>query len=110
MRRLAGVLTMVGCLTVAGVARAETPVEKGATVYGAQKCGMCHAVAGKGNPKGVLDGVGKKLKADEISEWIVDAPAMTAKTKATHKPAMKSYASLSKDDVAALVAYLQSVK
>lgn len=110
MRRLAGVLTMVGCLTVAGVVRAETPAEKGATVYGAQKCGMCHAVAGKGNPKGVLDGVGKKLKADEISEWIVDAPAMTAKTKATRKPAMKSYASLSKDDVAALVAYLQSVK
>lgn len=110
MRRLAGVLTMVGCLAVPGVARAETPAENGATVYGAQKCGMCHSVSGKGNPKGVLDGVGKKLKADEIREWIVNAPAMTAQAKATRKPAMKAYSQLSKGDVEALVAYLQSLK
>lgn len=110
MRRLAGVLTMAGCLAVAGVVGAETPAETGATVFGAQKCGMCHAVAGKGNAKGALDGVGKKLKADEIREWIVDAPSMTAKAKATRKPAMKTYSQLSKGDVEALVAYLQSLK
>ncbi|MEQ1896459.1 MAG: cytochrome c [Vicinamibacterales bacterium] len=105
-----GMLAVVGCVLLPGVARAETPAEKGATVYGAQKCGMCHSVAGKGNPKGVLDGVGKKLKADEIREWIVDAPAMMAKAKATRKPAMKAYANLSKGDLEALVVYLQSLK
>lgn len=97
-------------MAVAGTAGAQTAVEKGATVYGAQKCGMCHAVAGKGNPKGALDGVGKKLKADEIREWIVDAPGMAAKVKATRKPAMKAYAGLPKDDLEALVAYMQSLK
>jgi hypothetical protein len=36
--------------------------------------------------------------------WITDANGMTAKTKATRKPAMKQFA-LPKDDVDALVAY-----
>ncbi len=41
--------------------------------------------------------------------WITDANGMTAKTKATRKPAMKQFA-LPKDDVDALVAYLSSIK
>jgi hypothetical protein len=35
---------------------------------------------------------------------------MREKTKAERKPPMKAYASLAKDDVAALVAYLQTLK
>ena len=83
---------------------------KGAKVYADQKCSVCHSIAGKGNPKGALDDVGSKLKADEIRAWIVDAKGMTAKTGAARKPEMKSYASLPKDDVDALVAYLQTLK
>lgn len=84
-------------------------VAKGQTVYASQKCGICHAIAGKGNAKGSLDAVGTKLSADELRQWIVDAPGMTAKTKAPRKPAMKSY-TLGKEDLDALVAYLQSLK
>ncbi len=94
----------------AGAASAQTPVERGQQVFTAQKCAICHAVAGKGNAKGVLDGVGTKLSADEIRQWIVNAPEMVAKAKAERKPAMKAYAALPPDDVAALVAYLQSLK
>ena len=110
MRNVVMGVVMAGVLGLAGAAAAETPAEKGATVYGAQKCAMCHSVAGKGNPKGSLDGVGKKLKAEELHQWLVDAPGMAAKAKAERKPAMKAYASLSKDDLDALVAYLQSLK
>jgi hypothetical protein len=35
---------------------------------------------------------------------------MTAKTKATRKPPMKAYSTLSKEDVDGLVAYMQSLK
>jgi hypothetical protein len=70
---------------------------------------LCHSIAGKGNAKGPLDGVGTKLTADEIHAWIVDAKGMTAKTKASRKPEMKQY-SLPNDDVDALVAYLSSLK
>ncbi len=97
------------CLGVAALASAQDAKAKGEKVYADQKCSLCHSVAGKGNPKGSLDGIGAKLKADEIREWITDAKGMTAKTKATRKPEMKQY-TLSKDDVDALVAYLSSLK
>lgn len=100
-----GVLLLVG---FASVASAQDKA-KGEAVYTAQKCSLCHSIAGKGNPKGALDDVGTKLKADEIRAWIVDAKGQTAKTGATRKPEMKAY-SLPKEDVDNLVAYLQTLK
>ena len=92
-----------------GPASAQDPAARGATVYAEQKCGVCHAIAGKGNAKGPLDGVGTKLPADDIRAWIVDAVGQAAKTKAARKPVMKNYA-LPKEDVDALVAYLSTLK
>ena len=104
------VLTLGLCIGVATVAAAQdAKVAKGQQVYADQKCSLCHSIAGKGNAKGSLDGVGTKLSADEIRSWITDAKGMTAKTKATRKPEMKAY-TLPKDDVDALVAYLSSLK
>jgi mono/diheme cytochrome c family protein len=100
-----GVCLLMG---LAGVASAQDKA-KGEAVYTAQKCSMCHSVAGKGNAKGPLDDVGSKLKADEIRAWITDAKGMTAKTGAPRKPEMKAYA-LPKEDVDNLVAYLQTLK
>ena len=103
------VLAVLMTVGLASGAWAQDLKAKGEQVFAAQKCGMCHAIAGKGNAKGSLDGVGAKLSADEIRQWIVDAKGMTAKTKAPRKPEMRHYA-LPKDDVDALVAYLASLK
>lgn len=103
------VLSAALILGLAAAVSAQDLKAKGAEAFTAQKCSLCHAVAGKGNPKGALDDVGTKLKADEIRQWIVDAKAMTAKTQATRKPEMKAY-TLPKADVDALVAYLSSLK
>lgn len=81
----------------------------GAKVFADQKCSLCHSIAGKGNTKGPLDDVGSRLSAADIRSWIEDANAMTAKTGASRKPAMKQY-SLPKADVDALVAYLVTLK
>jgi mono/diheme cytochrome c family protein len=91
-------------------AQTQAQIERGTKVYADQKCGLCHAIGGKGNKNGMLDGVGSKLKADEIRQWIVNPAEMTAKTKATRKPPMKAYASLAKEDLDGLVAYLGSLK
>jgi len=82
------VVFAVGLLLAAPPASAQdaAKIARGQEVYVAQKCGICHAVAGKGNAKGALDGVGAKLSADDIHQWIVNAPEMTTKTKATRKP------------------------
>jgi len=107
MRRFVAVAVIV--LGVASVASAQDAKAKGEKVYADQKCSLCHSIAGKGNAKGSLDGVGGKLKADEIRAWITDAKGQTAKAKATRKPEMKQY-TLPKEDVDALVAYLGSLK
>jgi len=109
---LRAALTAAVVMTVATVASAQTPaqIEAGQKVFAAQKCSICHSVAGQGNKKGALDGVGAKLTADDIRQWIVNAPEMAAKTKAERKPVMKAYASLPKEDIDALVAYVQSLK
>lgn len=100
------------CLTSSGLPAegGQASVERGQKVFLDQKCSVCHAVAGKGNPKGALDEIGGRLKADEIREWIVNAPEMTKKTKAERKPLMRAYTSLSKEDVDGLVAYLSTLK
>jgi mono/diheme cytochrome c family protein len=90
-------------------AASSDDVEQGQKVYSAQKCSICHSIGGTGNKKGPLDGVGTKLTADQIRLWMTDAPGMTAKTKAARKPPMKSYM-LPKEDLDALVAYMQSLK
>jgi mono/diheme cytochrome c family protein len=104
------VLSLGLCIGVASSAAAQdAKVAKGQQLFADQKCSLCHSIAGKGNAKGSLDGVGTKLTADEIRSWITDAKGMTAKSKATRKPEMKAY-TLPKDDVDALVAYLSSLK
>lgn len=85
-------------------------IEQGKKVYTANKCQICHSIDEVGNKKGPLDGVGKKLSAEEIRAWMVDAEGMTKKTKAPRKPLMKSYPKMEKADLDALVAYMQSLK
>ena len=86
-------------------------VAKGQKVYAAQKCQMCHSIAGKGGKSSPLDGVGSKLSAAEIREWIVEPVAMAKKVGSTKKPPMaKKYDKLPAGDIDALVAYMQSLK
>ena len=103
-------VALIAVLTVARTASAQATAEKGMKIYTDQKCSLCHAIAGKGNAKGPLDNVGGKLKADEIRKWIVTPVEMTAAAKADRKPAMKAFASLPKDDLDSLVAYMASLK
>ena len=92
------------------MAHAQDSVAAGQKLYETQKCSLCHSVAGKGNAKGPLDGVGKKHTAAELKLWITQPGEMAKKHNAVRKPPMKSFASLPPADVDALVAYLQSLK
>ena len=109
MNRFCSIIMMIlGCgLLLSRPAYAQA--EAGMKVYAAQKCSICHSIAGAGNKKLPLDTVGAKLTADQIREWIV-APADAAKkANSTAKPAMRAYTSLPKEDLEALVAYLKTL-
>ncbi|HUU32873.1 MAG TPA: cytochrome c [Vicinamibacterales bacterium] len=97
-------------LFVAASAQAQPAlVAKGQALYASQKCTMCHAVAGKGNAKGPLDGVGAKYQAAELRQWLTAPAEMAVKHSSTRKPAMRAFSKLPAEDLDALVAYLQSL-
>jgi mono/diheme cytochrome c family protein len=112
MRRIVvAAMSAAALLLAAPAARGQDPkVDQGIKVYAANTCKMCHSIAGVGNAKGPLDGVGTKLTVAEIKEWIVDPVGMTTKTKAERKPYMPKGKPLSAEDVDALVAYMASLK
>lgn len=78
-------------------------IERGRTVYQEQKCQACHAIAGTGNRRNPLDGVGAKLDADAIRKWIVAPQEMNPTVR------KRGYATLPPADLEALIAYLRSV-
>ena len=85
-------------------------IQRGEKVYAENKCSMCHSVAGKGNAKGPLDGVGTKLSEEEIRQWMINPRVMTEKTKSTRKPIMPEYTKMSKEDLTAIIAYMKSLQ
>ena len=110
---LAGLATIVSARSIPASApvQDQDQIKQGEKVYTAQKCSLCHAVAGKGNKQNPLDGVGKKLSAEDIRKWITEPDVMTKQTKSTKKPPMPDkYDKLPAADLDALVAYMQSLK
>jgi mono/diheme cytochrome c family protein len=72
---------------------------------------MCHGIAGKGSKTNPLDGVGAKLSAEDIRQWITNPTEAAAKAKSTKKPPMPNkYGKLPAADIDGLVAYMQSLK
>ena len=110
---LTSVVAIASVMTapLAAAGQDAAAIKTGQQVYGAQKCQVCHAIAGCGNKNNPLDKVGAKLSAAEIREWIVNPLEMTKKTSSTKKPPMPAkYSGLPAADLDALVAYLASLK
>lgn len=70
------------------------------------RCGLCHTIAGKGNPKGPLDGVGSRRSREEIKSWIRTPVEMAKKHGKTRKPPMVPYPEFSDEELDALATYL----
>jgi mono/diheme cytochrome c family protein len=110
MRTLFTIVFTLG-VAMAAAAQDAALVKKGQEVYTAQKCQVCHSVAGKGGKASALDGVGAKLSADDIRQWITHPKDAATKAKSTKKPPMPAkYATLPAADIDAMVAYMQSLK
>ena len=111
MRTFLMMVLTLGCAGAAAAGQDAAQIKKGQDVYTAQKCQLCHAVAGKGGKSSALDGVGGKMTADDIRQWITHPKEAAAKASSTKKPPMPAkYGSLPAADLDALVAYMQSLK
>jgi mono/diheme cytochrome c family protein len=86
-------------------------VAQGQKLFMSEACHFCHSIKGEGNKLHPLDGVGSKLSADDIRQWIRDPKAMAAKAHITLKPEMPPFASkLTKEQIDALADYLETLK
>jgi mono/diheme cytochrome c family protein len=108
MRALTSVFVGAVLLAMALPAAAQDSAA-GQKVFTDSKCSMCHSVAGVGNKKFPLDGVGKK-GAEHIKMWLTDSKAAAEKEGKKLAMPMKSYKTLPPADFAALTAYLVSLK
>lgn len=84
---------------------ADAPADlvRGHKVYDDQGCAACHSVAGVGNRRHPLDGVGARLPEETLRLWIVAPQQIAPKVR------KQAFDNLSPEDLAALVAYLRSL-
>ena len=77
--------------------------DQGKEVFAAQKCLLCHSVAGSGDGE-KLDGVGARLKPDDFKKRIKAPKDVKAGSS------MKAYPNLPEKDLNDLIAYLSTLK
>lgn len=78
--------------------------DHGKEVYTVQKCALCHSIGGIGGKKHPLDGVGARLKVEDMKKWIRTPKEMKADTT------MKPYPNLPEKDLNDLTAFLMTLR
>jgi cytochrome c2 len=82
----------------------DETTDRGQEVYAMQKCALCHSISGIGGKKSALDGVGSRLKPDEIRKRIRNPKEVKPDTQ------MKSYPNLPEKDLNDLIQFLMTLK
>jgi hypothetical protein len=74
------------------------------------KCQACHSIAGIGNPRYPLDGVGSQLSPQELRDWITGTGVAGEKLPATIRKRKARYLGLGEGEMQQLVQYLSRLK
>ena len=85
-------------------------IADGPLIYKQQTCARCHAIAGQGNPRNSLDGIGAKYTASELRDRITGADRLLGVFPAHVLKLKQKYRELSEDDLEALIIYMQSLR
>lgn len=101
----------VAAPAIATPASVDLPIaERGRAIYAAATCAACHAIAGQGNPRNPLDGVGARLSPERIRQFTIGAPEVAAELPPGPMAAKQRYAQMPAADLEALVAYLVTMR
>jgi len=85
-------------------------VARGRAVFEAQSCERCHSVAGRGNPRSPLDGVGGRRAPGALLDALTGTGAAADILTASAVRAKEGFGRLPPGDLAALVVYLSSLR
>jgi mono/diheme cytochrome c family protein len=85
--------------------------ERGRGLFADLGCARCHSVAGEGNPRSPLDGIGARRTADDIRARIVAAPTVRNEIPASAGRAKQNLSeAMSSSDLDALAAFLSTLR
>jgi mono/diheme cytochrome c family protein len=95
----------------AAVALPDAPQKptRGQAVFAEQNCAACHSLAGTGNPRYPLDGVGARLSTAELRNWITATGGTAERLPASIARRKQRYQELPAADHDSLVTYLASL-
>ena len=85
-------------------------IQNGRRIYLQQDCSQCHSIAGDGNPRIPLDGVGATYTADELRNRIIGADTLKGIMPEGVRKKKRGYAELPNGDLNTLVIYMQSLR
>jgi mono/diheme cytochrome c family protein len=91
------------------VAGPSAEIVRGRVVYAEQGCASCHVIAGAGNPRNPLDGVGTRRTRAELLEWITGTGSAADQLSPAVVRRKERYRNVSQDDMNALMAYLANL-
>ena len=92
--------------SASGAAPASVP--RGQALFVEQGCAECHSFRGIGNPSGALDDAVAELDATALERWITAAPEVAGELSRKARTAKAPYATLPREDLDALIEWLQS--
>jgi mono/diheme cytochrome c family protein len=84
-------------------------IATGRRVFELQRCLRCHSIAGEGNPRYPLDGVGLRRTAESIRQWILAPVELKDQLPSGAFQVKQAYRNQPPEDIDALVVYLQSL-
>jgi hypothetical protein len=92
-----------------GAATPASPAIDAWPLFDQHGCQRCHSVAGVGNPRYPLDGVGARHEDEAMRHWIVGDDRLGDQITPRIRGAKQRYHDLPTEDLDALVAWLQTL-
>ena len=81
----------------------------GQNIYHQNNCSLCHAIKGQGNPRYPLDGVGSRMSAKELRQWIVGDEEIKGQLSERSFKFKQIHRQINDIDLQLLISYLQSL-
>lgn len=85
-------------------------IKAGHLVYQQQACALCHSIAGEGNIRNPLDGVGTRRTPEELRNWIVGADVLEGTIPQRAFKMKQDFKELPDHELDMLVTYMQSLR
>jgi mono/diheme cytochrome c family protein len=96
----------------AAAASVATPADstRGRAIFASKGCPRCHSVAGEGNARNPLDGVGARRTPAELRAWTLGAEVLADSLPPSAFRAKQAFQQMPAEELGPLITYLSSLK